>query len=355
MNHTKQYSQSLALHNHTQLNNGYQQLQSLPHSYRRRLPRQFKTTLISVAVALVLGHSPQARTATITVNTTNPTINTDTQCSLIEAINNANDDAATHADCPAGSGADTIILSGNTYSLLVADNLLFHNYGENSYNGLPQITGVITIQGNGAIIERAAAATEDFRLFAILTSGDLTLEETTVSEGITNNSGTSRSYKSHGGGLFNRGSLTLTNSTVSGNTADYGGGLFNSGTVILTNSTISDNIGLDWTGTGGLSNRGTATLTNSTVSGNLGSGIYNSGTVTLTKSTVSDNRVYYGGGGINNFSQATLISSPVSGNSSSRGGGSSIAEPSPLQIARSATMVPTGEGGSSIAPDKLPS
>ena len=47
-----------------------------------------------------------------------------------------------------------------------------------------------------------------------------------------------------GGGIFNAGTLTLTNSTVSGNNADEnGGGIFNDngGTPMLTNSTVSGN------------------------------------------------------------------------------------------------------------------
>ena len=40
----------------------------------------------------------------------------------------------------------------------------------------------------------------------------------------------------------NCGTLTLTNSTVSGNSATvFGGGIFNDGTLTLTNSTVSGN------------------------------------------------------------------------------------------------------------------
>src|SRR4029079_1309846 len=77
-----------------------------------------------------------------------------------------------------------------------------------------------------------------------------------------------------GGGILNSGVLTLTNSTVSGNSADqldqHGGGISNAngGTVALTDSIVSGNsAGGDG---GGLFNDagGTMTLTNSTVSGN---------------------------------------------------------------------------------------
>jgi hypothetical protein len=104
----------------------------------------------------------------------------------------------------------------------------------------------------------------------------------------------------NGGGIRNRGTLTLTHSTVSGNTTSGGGGgilNYNEGTLTLTNSTVSDNSATEYGG--GINNGGTLTLTNSTVSGNsfsqvttesFGGGISNyAGTVTLINSTVSDN------------------------------------------------------------------
>jgi hypothetical protein len=80
---------------------------------------------------------------------------------------------------------------------------------------------------------------------------------------------------------------------------------------------------------GGISNSGgTVTLTNSTVSGNSatagleGGGIvnFNGGTVTLTNSTVSDNSALFGGGGIFNVGGAvTLRNTILAGNSASTG------------------------------------
>ncbi len=40
----------------------------------------------------------------ITVQTNDPSIKADGQCSLIEAIINANNDTRTYADCPTGQG-----------------------------------------------------------------------------------------------------------------------------------------------------------------------------------------------------------------------------------------------------------
>ena len=141
-----------------------------------------------------------------------------------------------------------------------------------------------------------------------------------------------------GGGIFNSGTLTLSNSTVLGNAADFlGGGIENKGgTLTLSNSTISGNAARFFGG--GISNEvgGTLTLINSTVSGNSaieGGGIYNyffnniSGSeLTMSNSTVSDNKASQDGGGIYNNGTLTLNNSTVSGNRANRGGGIAISD-----------------------------
>jgi len=109
-------------------------------------------------------------------------------------------------------------------------------------------------------------------------------------------------HSDRGAGISNSGTLTLTNSTVSGNTAV---GIVNSGTLTLTNSTVSEHP------EPGILNSGTMALTNSTVSGNIGAGIVNSGTMALTNSTVSGNPAT---GIFNKGGTLTLTNSTVSGN-----------------------------------------
>ncbi len=114
----------------------------------------------------------------------------------------------------------------------------------------------------------------------------LTLNNLTVTLG--------RTSIESGAGIFNNGTLSLTNCTVSGNsvgTGGAGGGIFNNGTVDLTNSTVSGNsanLG------GGINNNGTVNLTNSTISGNfaggVGSGIRNNGTLRARNTIISGNR-----------------------------------------------------------------
>jgi hypothetical protein len=147
-----------------------------------------------------------------------------------------------------------------------------------------------------------------------------------------------------GGGIFNKGSLTLTKSTVTGNTAGYGGAGIDNGfegsdrprpVTMIINSTVTGNRS-SYTGGGIRNTDGSVSLTNSTVSDNAatyGGGIENdegSGSVSLTNSTVTGNTAGCppsdfcssgGGGGIDNGEGSiTLTNSTVSNNTVVEGG-----------------------------------
>jgi hypothetical protein len=124
-----------------------------------------------------------------------------------------------------------------------------------------------------------------------LSSGSLTIASSTIatnqgtggSAGYVGWDGTGR-----GGGLYNGGTLTVNNSTLSGNTAtsnyiyyytydSFGGGIANYGTLTVNNSTLSGNTASTTTPYyetfgGGIANYGTLTVSNSTLSGNTASG-----------------------------------------------------------------------------------
>jgi len=87
-----------------------------------------------------------------------------------------------------------------------------------------------------------------------------------VNSGLTiSNSTVSGNSASRGGGISAYGDVTVTNSTINGNRAGYGGGIFSFNEVVLTRSTVSDNIG---TKGGGIFAFGAITLNQSTVFGN---------------------------------------------------------------------------------------
>jgi hypothetical protein len=307
------------------------------------LQQKLSRSLAGAALLLALGQGV-AMAATITVTTKDSRIRPDGQCSLIEAIVNANNDAVTHADCAAGNGPDTIVL------LEKANTRLRDTY-DNTYGptGLPLITSPITIEGNGAKISGQG---NPFRLLAVSTSGDLTLQNVNLTRGSSFN----------GAGVFNNGTLTIQNSTISRNRGD---GVSNHGSLTIQDSTISGNDGA------GVSNGGlvyTANNTNSqspfktgpfcfssfyygiycfynysgaltiqnnsTISKNSGGGISNkSGTITIADSTISGNKGFFGGGAFNSggsfdyygnyipASDLSIANSTISKNSAQRGAG----------------------------------
>jgi hypothetical protein len=268
---------------------------------RRVLQRQWRLPLAGIALLLVLGQQP-GLAAMIPVGDA---------CTLVDAITAANMDTAT-GGCPAGSDADTIVLPvGSTQTLTSVNN---DTYGP---TGLPVMSSVITIEGQGSTITRDSGV-PDFRILALNSTGDLTLQETTVSGGVTPPFGS-------GGGVANYGgTLTVTNSTIAGNASDAGGGVENfGGTLTVTNSTIAGNASAFG---GGVENfGGTLTITNSTIAGNasnFGGGVENcGGTLTVTNSTISGN-ASDAGGGVENFGGTlTITNSTISGNASAFGGG----------------------------------
>ena len=166
----------------------------------------------------------------------------DAACSLLEAFENAEDTiAAMHADCVSGTnpGADTIRLAaGSTYTLVAVHNFW---YGP---NGLPSVQSDITLEGNGATIERSSAAgTPAFRFFNIGNDFDGAGTESTVGDGTLvlrnlmltgglarGGAGGAGSFAAGGGGaglggaILNQGDLTLERVTLAGNTAKGGAG-----------------------------------------------------------------------------------------------------------------------------------
>ena len=292
-------------------------------SKRLRRPTRGVLTLHLLTIALIVLPHPVVP-ATITVDGQTSDL-TPGICDLVEAVQNALDDAQTSTDCAAGVGDDEIVLTVDVLLTQSADG------DTDDGNGVPRINpnnGAVTISGNNFTVSRDAGATDNFRLFAVEPMGDLTLNDVTVTGGLVSK----LNGDSLGGGLFNRGTLTLSNTTVSGNTAAgsvgapnaYGGGIYNLGTLSITDSTISDNVAeadsldttllLSRTGGAGISNCSqlcaavpypSLTIASSTISGNrsevvafdnyiqpssYGGGLYAPvGDVEITNSTISGN------------------------------------------------------------------
>jgi CSLREA domain-containing protein len=313
--------------------------------------------LVVLGLLLAFASSP-AWAAQITVNSLEDDADgLDGECTLREAITSANTDPTSvpaAGECANGSADDIITfdLPGSapwTVNLTAA---------------LPVLSTNIDIQGPGA--DQLTVRRNSTNAFGIFTvTGDTTV---VAISGMTISNGS----RELGGGIYNEGDLTVSGSTISGNSAEIdGGGIYNIGTLTVTDdSTISDNTAegsSNGSFGGGITNWGTLTVSGSTISGNTatggtdpgsfggqGGGIFNgarsAGTMKVTDSTISDNSATAGqpdvgetvgfggrGGGILNRSKlatcgtpgsesiTTITNTTISGNSAAgidaRGGG----------------------------------
>jgi CSLREA domain-containing protein len=215
----------------------------------------------------------------------------------------------------AGPGASALTVNGNNAT---RDFVVGQIFSQNlrlvvAINGLT-VSGGNSAYGSG-----------------LLNFGTLTVSNTTFSGDTATGNG--------GGGIYNDGALTLTNCIVSGNStlgstssATAGGGLLNlsAGKVTMTNSTFSGNTAPGSGASAGsgaaIANSGTMSVTSCTINGNNaasdGGGIYNDGTLTVTGSTFANNIASSDGGAIRSSGSLTLAGSTLAGNfASSEGGG----------------------------------
>jgi hypothetical protein len=251
--------------------------------------------------------------ASIAVNTFEPAVAADGFCSLIEAMENANDDAATHLDCVAGDGPDAIELMVGEYVVRDVHNEAF------GPSGLPAVVGDLTVNGRTATIERARNG-PPFRLFYVTERARLTLNNLTIENGVVEGW--------RGGGLFNAGGTAVLNHcTVRGNEANDGGGLANQdGTMLLTyavvdgNRSARDGGGIDnWAATGDASLVLMASTVSSNTAAHDGGGLVNVASagriarLQLVKSTVIANRAERSGGGIGQFGLGASQMEPKGG------------------------------------------
>jgi hypothetical protein len=322
------------------------------------LVANFTTTGASVAVGAVTQISgvtandftnPVTYTVTAAdASTQNYTVTVTISCgSTVTVTNNANSGAGTLRQAIANTCADGVInfdaaLSSAIIhlasSLIISKNITIDGSALDSK---------VTISGDGAI---------NVVVFRVNGGVTAALNSLIITKGVV--------YNSLGGGLNNGGTLTITNSIISGNAVSvysgwaYGGGVYNTGTLTVTNSVVSGNSASQIGGGiynnggnllimnsafsgnsagaygGGIYNSsGSLTVINSAFSGNsviggYGGGIYNSsGIVNVANSTFSGNSVsshdgiYEYGGGIFNADSVTVTNSTFSGNSAARGGG----------------------------------
>lgn len=207
-------------------------------------------------------------------------------------------------------------------------------------NGLPIIESPIVINGHGATIARSGSSNQPtFRLFQVVASGNLTLNDITLQNGYASNDGSSY-LSGSGGAILNFGLTTINNSLITKNSAYTAGAIYNSkgsmeivrstvsfnqaeslrdgilnaaeGTMVISHSTVSEN-GIT-NGTTAIWNVGEMEIANSTVSSNGGIGIDNDqdavgpGLLSLDFVTIANN-----GGGINSSSGTVTLNNTLIG------------------------------------------
>jgi serine/threonine protein kinase/type II secretory pathway predicted ATPase ExeA len=229
-----------------------------------------------------------------------------------------------------GPGADKLTISST------------HNYVVQVIVGVSVSISDLAFKNSQINIEQTGSNFVSF----LNNKGTLSLTNSVISGNrtISNHSSTC------GGGIYNEGKLILKNTTVANNStfshnvardnspSICGGGIFNNGPLSLINSSVSNNKASGDTTllcSGGILNgsSGTLTLTNSTVSGNgaapgssdgaCSGGIYNQGGIlSLINSTISDNTTTSTGGGIfSDGGQISITFCTIYGNTAHEAGG----------------------------------
>lgn len=310
----------------------------------------FKKQALSLAVAnALLLTAASAQAATMTVLTNAGDTGNNASCSLREAIENANTNTQTHADCPAGETSGDVIefdgvLSGSTISLggtpldvTVTSGDYLTIDGDIDDDGSPDIT----ISGGNAS-----------RVMNIYSTYIATLEGLTISNG---------SSSGNSGGIDVTGSTVIINDSVfTNNTADsFGGVLYirDTSNVTIQGTTFSSNSAGRYGGAID-SYVSSVSIDDSTFSNNSSGrdggaiDVYGS-YLTITNSTFSENSADYGGAfSILNYGSLTLTNSTISGNTAASFGNSVyMGNPSTLTIENSIIANSSGAYNCSRAPN----
>ena len=315
---------------------------------KRAPSRGIQRNLLTSAVLLALsGHATAAR------------IDVEADCTLIDAIQAANQDAP-QGGCTAGVGADVIqvVAQNSTLTLTEAFGPSAIPIEAGSYAGLPPITSDITIEGNGLTIETDPADIQ-LRIFEVVGVRDtspqiaFTLRDTTVSGAFANpnlfnggihthsalyaqfsrvyldNVRVTNSYEAVGITLSEN--TRIENSVIRDNTSivDNAAALtINRSTVSISNSsfvhnrrdipTFYDTTNIPEVPTILVRGTSTVSISNSTISGNYGgpglSVRYTATTKSLTNSTASK-------GGSEDQTLISIDNSTITGNTGIDSGG----------------------------------
>jgi hypothetical protein len=240
---------------------------------------------------------------------------------------------------------DDLTIEGTGANLLTVESFSF--FSMPYLGGSPNpTTSLFNISAGVKVgISKLTETLSDGFARGVYNAGTLTLSDVVIKDFVFPNSRSTQqpSSRDNGAGILNVGTLTVVNSTISGNTTDTefdrptrGGGIYNSGTLNVIGSNISRNFANAQGG--GIYNSGTATITDTAIDANSlndssyggsasggtqGAGIYNAvgGILTISSSAITGNGALArstsvgSGGGISNQGAAVISNSTIAGNS----------------------------------------
>jgi len=179
--------------------------------------------------------------------------------------------AGTQAQCLDPNNTACRLRDAIGFAISGSDTIVFNSSGRGTITVGSTLTLAVSVtitgptSGTGVTVQAAATPNSaTYRVFVVNGGVTASIANLTIANGSTSNVG---------GGIDNNGTLTVTNSTLSGNSAvgiGIGGGIFNDGgTLTVTNSTLSGNSANNGDGGGiGILNGSTVNLTNTIVAGN---------------------------------------------------------------------------------------
>lgn len=219
----------------------------------------YKIKALSLLFAITLLTVPSSYAASILVNSSVDNLTRgDGQCTLREAIHNANEGSdTTNGDCLAGDTQNNEI------------NLTQLNEKEVFLTQGPlEISGHMTLTGSDVDM-LILNGQNNQQIFYVKESADVNIISMTITQG--------KVRYGFGGGLKNLGTTTLVDTRFTDNHAKIGGAIYNKGNLTIVNSYFLNNQADD-----------------------KGGGLYNLKDLTLIKSTVTENTAERGSGVFNN-------------------------------------------------------
>jgi hypothetical protein len=285
---------------------------------------------VTVGATLLMGGAAQAATLTVgstddTTGATDCAVATNNDCTLRDAIEDANVTAASTITFASALSGDTITLGGTELPQITAYSTTIQGPSGGITVDANQLSRVFNVSAtdariSGLTVTHGKTAGPGGGIF--LQAGQLTLSNAVVT-GNTTTGGTG-----HGAGIYvYSGNLTVKSSTISENHASaYGGGIgtrsqlgTNAGATTIRNSTISGNGAPLFGGGAYLNFQSPATVENSTIYDNyadgamaVGGGLYHGGQnggpgLVVTGSTITHNYATARGGGVGSGGTPTIV------------------------------------------------